>query len=221
MWHLQFDQLRSDFRVIALDLPGHGTQRDADFNLDAAADCVANVIDREAKGRALVVGLSLGGYVAMEFGARYPTKAAGLVVASACVEPSGWYNVPYRCLAWMLENLPAKWMAWANRTLFQLIYPKEISQLLISPGFFMRGGSQALRQLFERTFQHRLADYPGPVLLLNGAYDIGFRLHERRFLIAAPHGRVQIIPRAIHIVNLDQPEAFTEAIRSFAKSISW
>lgn len=221
MWQLQVEQLKNEFRVIALDLPGHGTQRDTDFSLDAAVECVAGVIDTEARGRALVVGLSLGGYVAMEFGARHSAKAAGLVVASACAEPSGWYNVPYRCLAWMLENLPDNWMAWANRTLFQLMYPKEISQLLIAPGFFMRGGSQALRQLFERRFQKRLAEFPGPVLLLNGAYDLGFRLHERKFLAAAQHGQIQIIPRAIHIANLDQPGVFTEAVRSFAKSIAW
>ena len=221
MWQLQVEQLKHDFRVIALDLPGHGTLRDTDFSLDAAVDCVAGAIDDEARGRALVVGLSLGGYVAMELGARYPAKAAGLVVASACVEPSGWYNVPYRCLAWMLENLPDNWMAWANRTVFELMYPKEISQFLTAPGFFMRGGTQALRQLFAERFQNRLAEYPGPVLLLNGAYDLGFRLHERKFLAAARNGQIQIIPRAIHIANLDQPEAFTEAIRSFAKSISW
>ena len=221
MWKPQVEQLRNEFRVIALDLPGHGAQRDTEFSLDGAVECVAGVIDLEARGRALVVGLSLGGYIAMEFGAQQPAKAAGLVVASACVEPSSWYNVPYRCLAWMLENLPENWMATANRSLFQLMYQKEISQLLIGPGFFMRGGSQALRQLFERKFQHRLAEYPGPVLLLNGEYDLGFRLHERRFLAATQHGRVQTIPRAIHIANLDQPEAFTEAIRSFARSISW
>lgn len=221
MWQLQTERLKGEFRVIALDLPGHGAQRGIDFSLKAAIDCIASVIDQEARGRALVVGLSLGGYVAMEFGARHSAKAAGLVIASACVEPSGWYNAPYRCLAWLLEYAPEKWMAWANRTVFEILYPKEVSELLVGPGFFARGGSRALHEVFARKFRPRLAAYPGPVLLLNGAFDLGFRLQERKFLSAARNARLQIIPEAFHIANLDQPEAFTEAIRSFARSIPW
>lgn len=221
MWQPQVELLKDVYRVIALDLPGHGALRDMDFSLNAAADEVAHVIDREARGRAPLVGLSLGGYVAMEFGARYPDKAAGLVVASASVEPNGWYNFPYRGIAWLFEHAPEKWMAWVNRTAFEAIYPRELSELLVAPGFFMRGGSQGLREVFTQKFCPRLAGYPGPVLLLNGKRDLGFRLQERRFLAAARNARLQIIPKAFHIANLDQPEAFAEAVRKFAESISW
>jgi len=221
MWQPQIERLKDAYCVIALDLPGHGCLRDVRFSLDAAIENVAEVIDKEAGGRALVVGLSLGGYVAMEFAARFPHKAAGLVVASACVEPSGWYNFPYRGLAILLEKAPEKWTAWMSRRFFEFVYPDERAQLLIGPGFYMHGGSQALREVFARKFSPKLANYPGPVLLLNGACDIGFRLHERKFLAAAQHGRLEIIPKAIHLANLDQPETFTEAIRGFAKSIPW
>jgi pimeloyl-ACP methyl ester carboxylesterase len=221
MWEPQRKRLQETYRVIAMDLPGHGALRDVDFSLNAAADSVARLIEQEARGPALVVGLSLGGYVAMELGSRYPQKAAGLVIASASVEPSGWYNFPYRGMAWMLEHLPEKWNAWMNRTAFEIMYAKEISELLVRPGFFIRGGSQALREVFEKKFRPRLAAFPGPVLLLNGAYDLGFRMHERQFLAAAQQGRLEIIPKAIHLANLDQPEAFANAVRGFAESIRW
>ena len=221
MWHLQMESLKDTYRVIALDLPGHGSQRDAEFSLDAAVQSVADVIDHEARGRALVVGLSLGGYIAMEFGARYPAKAAGMVVASACVEPSGWYNFPYRGLALLLEMAPEKWTAWVNGKFFELLYPDERAKLMTAPGFYARGGVQAFHELFERRFRPSLAAYVGPVLFLNGARDLGFRLQERKFLAAARNARLQIIPRAFHISNLDQPEAFTQAVRGFAESISW
>ncbi|HEV2298019.1 MAG TPA: alpha/beta hydrolase [Candidatus Acidoferrales bacterium] len=221
MWQLQIERLKGEFRVIALDLPGHGSQRGIDFSLKAAIDCIASVIDREARGRALVVGLSLGGYVAMEFGARYPSKAAGLVIASASVEPSGWYNFPYRGMAWALEKMPENWTSWMSCKFFEFVYGDERARLLTDPGFYARGGVQAFHELFEKRFRPAVAAYTGPVLFLNGARDLGFRLQERKFLAAAPNGRLQTIPRAFHIANLDQPETFTEAVRSFAKSIAW
>lgn len=221
MWLLQIEQLKNEYRVIALDLPGHGALRDFDFSLNAATQEIAELIDKEARGRALVVGLSLGGYVAMEFGARDPRKAAGLVIASACVEPSGWYNFPYRSMAFMLDKAPEKWTAWMSCEFFEFVYRDERAKLLTAPGFYARGGVQAFHELFERSFRPALAAYTGPVLLLNGARDLGFRMQEREFLAAAQNGRLQIIPKAFHIANLDQPAAFTEAIRGFAKSIPW
>jgi pimeloyl-ACP methyl ester carboxylesterase len=219
MWQPQIERLRDEYRVIALDLPGHGALRDKDFSLDAATEEIAEVIDKEAGGRALVAGLSLGGYVAMEFGARYPSKVAGLVIANACVEPSGWYNFPYRGMAFLLDKAPQKWTGWMSCKFFSFVYPDEIATLLTAPGFYARGGVQAFHELFERRFQPALAAYTGPVLLLNGARDLGFRLQERQFLAAAQNGRLEIIPKAFHIANLDQPEAFTQAIRGLAKSI--
>jgi pimeloyl-ACP methyl ester carboxylesterase len=222
MWKPQMERLANSYRVIALDLPGHGALSHIPFRLDAAVETLAEVIHREARNaRALVVGISLGGYVTMEFGARHPERAAGLVIASATAEPRGWHTFPYHFVAAAMNELPERTLNWISRTFFQLFYPPEKAEPLTAPGFFMRGGSQGLREVFGKEFAPRLALYPGPVLLLNGALDLGFRMHERRFLAAARQGRLEIIPRAFHIANIDQPEAFSSAVRRFAESLPW
>lgn len=222
MWKPQMERLANSYRLIALDLPGHGALSNIPFRLDTAVDTIAEVINREARNaRVLVVGISLGGYVAMELGARYPEKAAGLVIASATVEPRGWHTLPYHFVAAAMNELPEPTLNWISRTFFQLVYPPEKAEPLIAPGFFMRGGSQGLREVFGKQFAPRLAAYPGPVLLLNGALDFGFRMHERKFLAAAQNGRLEIIPHAFHIANIDQPEAFSNAVRRFAESLPW
>lgn len=222
MWKPQTERLSDSYRLIALDLPGHGALREVPFRLDAAVNTIAEIIDREARNaRALVAGISLGGYVAMEFGARYPEKASGLVIASATVEPRGWHTFPYHVVAAAMHELPEPTLNWISRAFFQLVYPPEKAEPLISPGFFMRGAAQGLREIFGKQFAPRLAAYPGPVLLLNGAFDLGFRIHERKFLAAAQHGRLEVIPRAFHLANIDQPDAFSAAIRRFAASIRW
>lgn len=221
MWKPQMERLSDAYRVMALDLPGHGALKDVPFNLSDAVSKIAEVLDRETSGRALIVGLSLGGYVAMDFGARYPGKAAGLVIASATVEPRGWHTAPYRVLAALMAELPESWLNWMSRAFFQTVYSPEKAEPLIAPGFYMRGGSQGMREIFGKEFCPRLAAYPGPVLLLNGALDLGFRMHERRFLAAAQNGRLEIIHKAFHLANIDQPDAFSNAVRHFAESLSW
>lgn len=221
MWEPQMESLSSEFRVIAVDLPGHGSRRSEPFHVEHAVEELAVMVDQAANGRALVVGLSLGGYIAMEFGARHPEKAVGLVIASASVEPQGWYNFPYRMVSQVMASLPESWLDLLNRGIFLLVYGKRRAKPLIAPGFFMRGGAAGIREVMRRKFGPSLAAYPGPVLLLNGSWDLGFRIHEKRLLAIAQRAQLQVIPKAFHIANIDQPERFSDAIRRFAKSISW
>ncbi len=221
MWQPQVESLASEFRIICEDLPGHGSRRGEPFHVEQAVQELASVVDRAAGGRALIVGLSLGGYIAMEFGAAYPQKAAGLVIASASVEPQGWYNAPYRALSLVMAKMPEPVLNAISRAIFIAAYGRRRAEPLIGPGFFMRGGAAGIREVMRRKFAPKLAAYPGPVLLLNGSADLGFRMHEKRFLAAAQNGRLEVIPRAFHIANIDQPAAFSEAVRRFAHSIPW
>ncbi len=66
IWLPQVHRLADAFQVIALDLPGHGALADMPFSLGAAREHVVGVIEAWAGGRALIVGLSLGGYVGVD-----------------------------------------------------------------------------------------------------------------------------------------------------------
>ena len=86
MWLLQQAALHDEFRTIALDLPGHGARADEPFTLEAGADAVSAAIRDHAGGRAIVVGLSLGGYVAMALAAREPERVRGQIGRASCRE---------------------------------------------------------------------------------------------------------------------------------------
>jgi pimeloyl-ACP methyl ester carboxylesterase len=219
-WAPQVASLARDFRVVVPDLPGHGALADVPFTLAGAADALAAVIDDAASGRAIVVGHSLGGYVAMELAGRSPERVAGLVLAGASREPVGAWTLPYRWLALLLRigNRPA--LDGLSARFFRWRFGPAIAEPLVAGGFWPRGGAIALDTLMGERFIPRLERYPGPTLILNGALDPLFRLGEQAFLAAARDGRRQVIPRATHLLNLDRPAAFNEAVRRFAATVA-
>ena len=123
MWHPQLAALQGGFRVIALDLPGHGALRDRRFDWDEAVDEIARVIDEAAGGRAVVCGLSLGGYLAIDLAARYPERVAGLVISGASAEPSGrFFPVAIRWLARVMDRTSVPRLDRINRAWFRQRY---------------------------------------------------------------------------------------------------
>jgi pimeloyl-ACP methyl ester carboxylesterase len=218
-WRAQVDALSDTYRVIAMDLPGHGVLSDRPFTLAGAADELARVIEAAAGGRAVVVGLSLGGYVAMDLAARRPELVRGLVLSGATQEPIGLRAAPYRALAWAMDRIDAPSFGRVNRWFFRTRYPAATSDPILAGGFYAAGGAAALRALVGERFAPRLAKYDGPVLIINGDLDVLFRLGARSFARAARDVRRVRLRGATHLANLDRPEVFTAAVRKFVDGL--
>jgi pimeloyl-ACP methyl ester carboxylesterase len=220
-WAVEVGRLADEFHCIAVDLPGHGAAADIRFTLDGAAEQVAEIVAAQGHGRrAVLVGLSLGGFVAMDVAARWPDRVSGLVISGASGEPSGFRSVGYRLLGAAFQHVPLRLLDGANRWYFGHRYPAVAAEPILAGVFWFRGGATAIRALVGERFRPRLAAYPGPTLLVNGEFDLWFRPTERSFAAVAVHGRRMVIGRATHLVNLDQPEAFTAVIRRFAREVT-
>ena len=79
-WKYQTPAFTDDYRVILIDLPGHG-KSDApqmDYTMDAFADAVKAVLDHSGTEKAVVAGHSMGFTVAWQFAIKYPANTAGL-----------------------------------------------------------------------------------------------------------------------------------------------
>lgn len=220
VWAAQLDALAAEFRVLAIDLPGHGWRAGEPFTLDAAVAAAAGAIRAEATdGRAVVVGLSLGGYVAMDLAAREPALVRGLVLAGSSAEPTGIRAIPYRVLASILERFEGPALQALNAWFFRSRYPAAIAEPIVAGGFWSAGGARAVRCLVGQRFLPRLASFAGPTLILNGEWDVLFRLSAGAFAAAAADARRVRLGGALHLSNLDRPAAFSEAVRRFAREI--
>ena len=88
-WEPWVQRLGGDYRIVTLDLPGHGlTRAAADYpaSIDRYADLVDVVAQRLALGPYVVVGNSMGGGVAWDDALRHPGHVRGLVL----VDAAGW-----------------------------------------------------------------------------------------------------------------------------------
>jgi pimeloyl-ACP methyl ester carboxylesterase len=218
-WAAQMGSLSDTYRVVALDLPGHGVLADRDFTVAGAAEEVRRVVTEAAGGRAVIVGLSLGGYVAMELAARHPDVVRGLVLSGASQEPVGLLATPYRALARAMKRFDGAALDSLSTWFFRTRFPPAIAEPIVAGGFYSAGGAAALHDIIGQRFAPRLAAYDGPVLILNGDLDVLFRLGAGRFARAARDVRRVRLGGATHLANLDRPDAFNEAVRRFMASV--
>lgn len=220
-WTLQVDRFaEAGYRSISIDLPGHGALADRAFTMDAAVEAVETVIDEVAGGRAILVGLSLGGYVSMTVAARSPQRVRGLVLAGSTREPTGPARVAYWFIGTGLGLAPEALLRGIMAFIWRRRYGPEVAAAIMAKGYYARGGGEAIRVLTAGGFRERLRSYGGPILVINGNLDLVFRLGERRFLEGVPGVTTRRISWAAHLSNLDRPDDFSNAVEAFVQTLA-
>lgn len=211
MWRQQVTALRRDgHETLAIDLPGHGERLDEPFTWDGALDAVRDGVEAVG-GRALVVGLSLGGYVAIGHAARHPEQVVGLVAAACCSVPRTAVLRAWGAAAdGFFARLPDRGAA-INQALVDRTLPRQSAIDVGAGGFALDVVGDAMRAMRHATPVADLARVAAPVWLVNGRYD-HFRADERRFLAACRDGRLVVLPGATHLVSLVQPVRFTRVL---------
>jgi pimeloyl-ACP methyl ester carboxylesterase len=219
-WDPQMRLLSTRYRCIALDLPGHGALADVPFTRDAAAGTVADAIEAASpSGRAVVVGLSLGGFVAIDTAERYPDVVAGLVLTGCSAEPVGPTAFLMRLLARLLAGAPDGSLDAVNRSFFRFRYPARLAEPIIERGFWPQGGAAALRSISGTPYMGRLARLWTPVLVVNGALDPVFGPGGEAWARACRAGHHAVVGRAMHLAPLDRPRTFSRLVGRFVGSL--
>lgn len=226
MWAPQRRALTARFRVVAPDMPGHGSRADESFRLEPAVQVVDDAVSAHADDDALLVGISLGGYVATEYARRNPERIGGLVIAGSSANPTGGLELVTRALGGLvrlltrseriergIEGLAARWVRGLD------LAPEDEREIL-DAGFYPRAYGEAGPELAGRDFRSAFAAYPGPALVLNGETDRLFRRGAEGYAEAARDARVEVVHGAGHVSNLEQPTRFTAAIRGFHSAVA-
>lgn len=188
--------LRDRLTIEAPDLPGHGTRGGAPFTIDTGVRAVVDAIERLGRP-AVVVGHSLGGYVALATASRYPELVAGVVGIGCTARPRGLGKAVYQYGAALVARYPDRFNRFSERR-FRRALPVETAEALLAGQSDLAVMPSAVAAIIGGDPIADLRKYPGPVWLVNGGAD-HFRVDENAFLRACQDGRLLHLPGHSHL----------------------
>lgn len=230
MWDDQLAALQNHCRTITLDLRGFG-QSEAPrgpYLMDQMAADVRGLMSALGIDRAVLVGLSMGGYVSLSFCRNYPDSVHAMVLADTRAG-ADTYDARERRLmsAERAEREGARAIAedmiplLLGRTTIES-RPSVVERVrAMIEATSPRGIAGAQRGMAERrdsTLVLEAIDFP--MLILVGAEDTLTRVAEAEGLCAGIRGaRLRVIEEAGHLSNLEKPDEFNSALIEFIRSI--
>ncbi|QJW97463.1 alpha/beta fold hydrolase [Frigoriglobus tundricola] len=228
MWRPQLAALGEAARVVALDLPGFGESSPAGTGIEGAADAVAEFLAVHDVSKAVVCGLSMGGYVALALARKHPDTLAGLVLADtrAGVDDRTTKANRTKSIALVEEQ--------GSAALFETMLPKVVSEHTLTgrPDVIERLKALAARQPAPSVIaalgalRDRPDANPGlkaitvPTLVLVGEYDaVTPPLSAANLSAQIRRSTLLHIPGAGHLSNVENPDAFNAAVCGFVAGL--
>lgn len=221
LWDAVVPTLLPEFRVIRMDMRGHGAS-DApagDYDLAMLASDAAAVLDAAGAPRAALCGISLGGMVAMTLALRLPERFSALIVAcsSAAMDPAAWEARAATVRAGGTAAIADMAMERFFSASFRERRPEAVettrAALLAQPAHGYAGCCAAIRDM-------RLLDalpvIRMPTLVIGGTQDIStpYESHGAAIAAAIPGAASLHMPTA-HLPALEDPRGMAAAMRRF------
>ncbi|MBA7610310.1 MAG: alpha/beta fold hydrolase [Calditrichaeota bacterium] len=231
MWQPQLEALPRRYRAVAYDVRGHGDSEvgHGQYTVELFVDDLIGLLDHLAVGRAVVCGLSMGGYIALRAVERHPERFRGLVLCDtrseadtdeakvkragtiAAVRSQGVPAFADEFVKLVLAPLTLE----ANPSIVQMV-----KEMII--GTDPVGVCGTLLALAARTdTTPALPAMNLPALILVGEHDTLTPPADAQAMARAlPNTEMYIIPGAAHMSNLENPAAFNERLLGFLESLA-
>lgn len=233
MWAPQVQSIRWKYRAISPDLRGYGQSSLGSETVntqESMAEDLVRLLDYLSVERASVVGLSMGGQIAMEFARAFPNRTAAAIFAATFAQAETPEGVVQR-------NKTADRMLAEGIT----IIGSEMLSKLISPTSLKRqphiastvyqmicatdpvGAAAALRgRAMRRDYRESLTQIKVPCMIVVGTDDAYSTVDEAQVMHAAiPDSRLELFPNVGHMPNLEDEDRFNRQLHEFLMTVSW
>jgi pimeloyl-ACP methyl ester carboxylesterase len=219
MWHGQIEALARDHQLILWDMRGHGHSDYPDdpkaYSEALSVGDMAAILDAVGTRRAIIGGLSLGGYMSLAFYRAHPERTRALLIIDT---GPGFKKDDAR------ETWNARALATADKLDQEglAMLKSATRERATASHRNARGLALAARGMLtqrDAAVMELLPNIKVPSLIVVGADDTPF-LAASDYMAAKISGAQKVvIPAAGHAVNIDQPKAFVDAVVPFLKNL--
>jgi pimeloyl-ACP methyl ester carboxylesterase len=219
MWHGQVDALTKDHQLILWDMRGHG-QSDYPDDPKAYSEAhtvadMAAVLDAAGAERAVIGGLSLGGYMSLAFYRAHPKRVRALLIIDTGPgfkkdDAREAWNVRALATADRFDREGLDVLKAATRERATASHRNAKGLALAARGMLTQRNARVIELL---------PDIKVPCLIVVGADDAPFLAAAAYMAAKIPRAQKIVIPAAGHAVNIDQPQAFVDAVVPFLKNL--
>ncbi len=231
MWQPQFEAVPDGYRYVAQDERGFGRTEVGDTQFSSYED-VLTVMDSLDIDKAVLVGCSMGGGVALDVAIATPQRVSGLVLVGASspglevdpYEPPEWPEAVEAFKARNMERVAqldaAMWLAGYNREL-EAVDPRLVEKFVEMDSIAL--ANETKRDELRTPGPDRVAGIEKiepPTLVVVGEYDLPDIREAADHLASRLSDRpAVVIPDAAHLAGFEQPDAFDAALVGFLKTI--
>jgi 3-oxoadipate enol-lactonase len=230
VWQPQIAEFSRHYRVIALDLPGHGNsprpEGEKHYSPAACADELLLLMDQLGIQNVTLLGQSMGTFVSQIFCLAHPARVRALVLNGALAgsPPLGVQRGPW------VDEIVKRIEARGIRAYMEELVPNFFSR---SPDpSLVKQATEEARKLAQHAaiaycravtrldIRERLGEIRVPTLLIVGAEDGRTPVEEsERMNRAIPDAWLKIVKGAGHLANVEKPAEFNRAVLSFIDSV--
>jgi pimeloyl-ACP methyl ester carboxylesterase len=229
IWDDFTDKLNSKYRIISLDLPGHGrsSMLSEAHDMEMMAEELKVIMEILGIHKCLLVGHSMGGYAAIEFASKYARLLKGLVLLNSHVASDTEEESVNRDRSIeLIDQDHLEFLGSFTKTLFApsnvKIFEDEIESLKkIAVSTSKEGAIAALRGM-KRRKDHvdTLKKLRVPVLIIAGDQDARIPLDKIKEQVkAAPRVRLEVLEDVGHMSFVEAREYSYKLIKDFAESV--
>ncbi len=219
MWAGQMDALSDRYHLIAWDMRGHDRSDSPPdptlYSHEATIADMAAILNACGVKRAVIGGLSLGGFMSLAFNLAHPERVVALMLFDTGPgykrdEPRDGWN---RMVEGMARALEKKGFAAISSS----------AEVTVARHRNPQGLAHAARGILAQADGRVIESIPSigvPTLVLAGARDQQFLAATDYMAAKIPGAEKIILEDAGHASNIDQPEAFNRAVRAFLERVA-
>jgi pimeloyl-ACP methyl ester carboxylesterase len=224
VWDYQFHHFSSWYRVIRYDVRGYGKSSLPQGERYSRSDDLKSIMKHLEVSSAHILGLSMGGQIAIDFVLEYPTMVNSLILADAAIEGYQWkefgraFNNTVEIS--MKSGVEAGKEYFSSLEIFKPAAEKpEVAMKLMKmltdySGWHFINDDPYIQ--LDPPAIDRLGEISDPTLVVMGELDTA-DFHEigRLFIEGIPNSSKVVLPSVGHISNLEAPENFNEVVSDF------